>query len=169
MSNNRKLAVKAIVTVDGEKVNYVSLQIDQAMGEHHDFELLLDHTTFDTLFFKSPEKQLELIHSKVICDLQHGDDSGKAYVFSGLITNVRMIAEDGHHGGVLLVGKSKTIDLERGRIMQTYSNTNLKLILEEVTGNTLTLDTAIKPAWKSDIDFAVSTTSGISIPDWTCT
>ncbi|GHT68253.1 hypothetical protein AGMMS50239_32950 [Bacteroidia bacterium] len=155
MSSNRKLDVKAIVSVDGEKVNYVSLKISQAMGEHHDFELLLDHKTFDTLFFKSPDKQLTLIHSKVICDLQHGDDSGKAYVFSGLVTNVRMIAQDGHHGGVLLAGKSKTIELERGEMMQTYSNTNLKLILEEVTGSTLSLDADIKPAWKSDIDFAI--------------
>ena len=155
MASNRKLDVKAIVSVDGEKVNYVSLKINQAMGEHHDFELLLDHKTFDTLFFKSPDKQLTLIHSKVICDLQHGDDSGKAYVFSGLITNVRMIAQDGHHGGVLLAGKSKTIELERGEMMQTYSNTNLKLILEEVTGSTLSLDADIKPAWESDIDFAI--------------
>lgn len=155
MSSNRKLDVKAIVSVDGEKVNYVSLKISQAMGEHHDFELLLDHKTLDTLFFKSPEKQLTLIHSKVICDLQHGDDSGKAYVFSGLVTNVRMIARDGHHGGVLLAGKSKTIDLERGKMMQTYSNTNLKLILDEVTGSSLCLDADIQPAWKSDIDFAI--------------
>jgi hypothetical protein len=48
------------------------------MGEHHNFELLLDHKTFDTAFFKSPEKQLSLIDTKVICDLQNGADAGKA-------------------------------------------------------------------------------------------
>ena len=150
-----KLGPKAIVSVDGEKVEFVSLKISQAMGEHHDFELMLDHKTFDTLFFKSPEKQLTLLDTKVICDLQNGDNAGKAYTFSGLVTNARIIAEDGMHGGVLLTGKSKTVQLERGKMMQTYSNTNLKLILEEVTGNTLNCDSDIKPAWTADIDFAI--------------
>ena len=98
---------------------------------------------------------MQLIDAKVICDLQNGDDAGKAYTFSGLVTNARMIAEDGMHGGVLLTGKSKTIQLERGEMFQTFSNTNLKLILEEVTDGTLSCDCDIKPAWTADIDFAI--------------
>jgi hypothetical protein len=150
-----EISKKAIVSIDGEKVNYVSLKITQVMGDHHDFELLLDHKTFDSLFFDSPGKRLVLAHSKVICDLQHGDDSGNAYVFVGLVTNVRMIAKDGFHGGVLLVGKSSTIELERGKMMQSFSNTDLRLIIEEITDDTLNLNKVIKPAWKADIDFAI--------------
>lgn len=155
MASDRKLEVKAIISIDGEKVNYKSLRIHQVMSDHHDFELLLDHNTFDELFFDSPEKKLTLVHSKVIVDLMHGQDEGSAYVFSGLITNVRMIAEDGLHGGVLLVGKSTTIELSRGAMLQTYSNTNLKLILEEITKGTLNMTSVIQPAWKGDIDFAI--------------
>jgi len=154
-SIDRKLEVKAVVSIDGEPVNYVSLKIHQEMGEHHDFELVLDHKTFDAQFFNSPDKQLRLAHSKVVCDLQHGGDKGHAYIFSGVVTNVRMIAEDGMHGGVMLVGKSNTIELERGEMMQTYSHTDLKQILDEVTGKTLNLEVAITPAWKAKIDFAV--------------
>ncbi|MCL1932775.1 MAG: phage baseplate assembly protein V [Candidatus Azobacteroides sp.] len=152
---DKKLGVKAIASVDGEQVLCKSLKISQTMGEHHDFELLLDHKTIDAGFFNSPDKYLKLAHAKVVCDLQNGNDGGSAYVFSGVVTNVRMIAEDGVHGGVLLIGKSNTIELERGEMMQTYSDTNLKLILEEITGGTLNLDSVIKPAWKADINFAI--------------
>ncbi len=155
MATSRKPEVKAIVSVDGEKVDYVSLEISQEMGAHHDFELLLDHKTVDPQFFNTPDKKLKLIHSKVIINLQHGDERGKAYVFSGLVTNVRMVASNGMHGGLLLVGKSTTIELERGRMMQSFSNTNLTAILQEITQGTLNLSTDIKPAWKHDIDFEI--------------
>lgn len=155
MASDRKLEVKAIISIDGEKVNYKSLKIHQVMGDHHDFELLLDHKTFDEKFFDSPEQKLTLAYSKVIIDLMHGEDEGNAYVFVGLVENVRMIAEDGLHGGVLLKGRSTTIELDRGEFMQSYSNTNLKLILEEITKGTLNMTKVIKPAWTHDIDFAI--------------
>jgi len=98
MLNIRKPEVKAIVSINGDTTDFVSLKIDQVMGDHHDFELVLDHKTFDGMFFDSPEKKLTLSHSKVIIDLQHGDDEGNAYVFAGLVTRVRMLAEDGMHG-----------------------------------------------------------------------
>ena len=155
MKSIRKPEVKAAISVDGERVDYKYLKISQEMGQHHDFELLLDHTTFDSGFFKNPEKRLSLIQSKVIIDLQHGDDSGNAYVFSGMVRQVRMTAEEGMHGGILLIGKSNTIELERGEMCQSYSKTNLMTILREITSGTVNLSCEIMPEWKADIDFAI--------------
>ncbi|MDR2917871.1 MAG: phage baseplate assembly protein V [Tannerella sp.] len=153
MASDKKIEVKAIVYVEEEQVAYKSLKISQVMGDHHDFEVLLDHKTFDTMFFDSPEKKLKMAHSKVTIDLLN--DDANVYTFVGLVTNVRMIAEDGMHGGVLLVGKSTTIELEKKRMMQSFSNTNLKLILDEITSGTLNLKTDIEPDWKFDIDFSI--------------
>jgi len=153
MAGNNKIEVKAIVYVEEEQVAYKSLKINQVMGDHHDFEVLLDHKTFDNLFFESPEKKLKMAHSKVVIDLLNDDTN--VYTFVGLVTNVRMIARDGMHGGVLLTGKSTTIELEKNRMMQSFSNTNLKLILDEITSGTLNLKTDIEPDWKFDIDFSI--------------
>jgi len=45
MATVRTPEIKAVVSVDGETMPFVSLKISQEMGEHHDFELLLDHKT----------------------------------------------------------------------------------------------------------------------------
>ena len=155
MNQFRKPEVKAIISVDGQIVPFISLKLHQEMSAHHHFELLLDHKTFDKQFFQDSDKRLKLVNSKVIIDLQHGDDAGKAYVFSGIVTHVRLIAAEGDHGYLLLEGASNTIELERGRISQTYSQTDLPTILREVTGGCPNLGCEIIPAWKADIDFAL--------------
>lgn len=151
----RKPEVKAIVSIDGEKVNFISLKILQRVGDHHDFEIIIDHKTFDDKFLESPESKLNLIYTKVIIDLQHGDDSGGAYTFSGLITDINLIAEEGDHGYISIAGKSKTIELERGDMYATYSNTNLYSIFEEITSGVSAMTSIIAPDWKSDIAFAI--------------
>ena len=155
MKSFRKPEVKAIISVNGEHVKFISLKLDQEMSAHHHFELLLDHQTFDEQFFSHSDQKLKLVNSKVIIDLQHGDDAGKAYVFSGIVTHVRMIASEGDHGAILLTGSSLTIELERNPISQTYSKTDLTTILREVTGGCPNLSCEIIPAWKADIDFSI--------------
>lgn len=163
MESIRKPEVKAIVSVDRELVPFISLKLHQEMSAHHYFELLLDHRSFDPDFFKDPEKRLKLVNSKVIIDLQHGDDAGKAYVFSGIVTRVNLVARDGLHGLLLLEGASNTIELERGLRSQSYSKTDLNTILREVTSGCPNLTCEIMPAWKADIDFSLQFMES----DWT--
>ncbi len=125
------------------------------MGQHHDFEVRVDYKTFNESFHESPEKFLKKTNSKVVIDIQHADQPGNAYVFSGVVENIRMISEDGAHGAVLFTGKSNTVELERGEMMQTYSNTRLQTILQEITGGTANLSPVISATWKSDIDFVL--------------
>ena len=155
MNSIRKPEVKAIVSVDGQLVSFISLKLYQEMSAHHHFELLLDHKLFNEQFFQNADERIKLVNSKVIIDLQHGDDAGKAYVFSGIVVHVRLIATEGDHGYLMLEGASNTIELERGRISQTYSNTNLFTILREITGGCPNLTSEIIPAWKADIDFSL--------------
>ena len=154
MKEIRVPEVKAIVSVDGERIDFISLKICQRMSEHHEFELAIDYKSFDEKFFDAPEKKLTLVNKKVVIDLQNGDDISRAYVFSGLITSVRMLAQ-GAHGAILLTGKSPTVSLERGVICQTYSNTNLYTIINEITEGAMHLSVINNADWNSDIAFAI--------------
>ena len=153
--DTRTSEVQAIVNIDDKVVNFRSLRIEQEMGEHHDFEVLIDFETFDTAFHISPELFMEQTNTKVVIDLLHADQPGNAYVFSGKVENIRMVAIDGMHGGVVYSGRSNTIELERGEMMLTYSNTNLYEIFETITGGTMNLSVENEPEWKADIDFAI--------------
>lgn len=153
--NIRTKEAKAIVNIDGEQVSFVRLRIAQEMGEHHDFEVLIDYQTFTDTFHESPEKFMKKTNTKVVIDLWHADRPENTYVFVGLVTNLKMISREGPHGGVLFVGKSLTIELERGQIQQSYSNTNLKEIFRTITSGTMNLETVIQPSWDKDIDFAL--------------
>lgn len=153
--NIRTSEVKAIVNIDGEQVNFVRLRIAQEMGKHHDFEVLLDYSTFTETFHETPEKFMKKTNTKVVIDLFHADQPESVYVFSGLVTNLTMHSSEGAHGGILFVGKSKSIELERGKIRQSYSNTNLREIFQTVTSGTMNLETVIQPSWDRDIDFAL--------------
>ena len=62
MKEIRVPEVKAIVSVDGERIDFISLKICQRMSEHHDFELAIDYKSFDEKFFDAPEKKLTLVN-----------------------------------------------------------------------------------------------------------
>ncbi|MDR2948326.1 MAG: phage baseplate assembly protein V [Prevotella sp.] len=155
MGNIRTTEVQAIVNIDGEKVDFIRLKIEQEMGHHDEFEVLVDYKTFTETFHDSPDKFLKKTNTKVVIDLLHADQPGNAYVFAGMVENIRMISEDGAHGAILFKGKGNTIELERGNMMQTYSHTNLQTIFREITGGTMNLSSEIKPTWQSDIDFTI--------------
>ena len=155
MTNILTPEVKAIVSVDGERVDFISLEINQRMSDHHYFTLVIDHKTLDQSFFKEPEKKLALLYKKVIIDIQPGDDIGKAYTFSGLIDSVKLLTKSGVHGAILLQGKSNSVELDRGKICQTYSNTNLYTIINEITEGTVNLSVINQPDYKADIAFAI--------------
>ena len=46
-ANVRTTEIEAIVNIDGKEVNFVHLRISQEMGQHHDFEVLVNFDTFD--------------------------------------------------------------------------------------------------------------------------
>lgn len=153
--NIRTTEVQALVSIAGEQVNFIRLSLSQEMGQHHDFEVLIDYRTFDAAFHESPDAFMQKTNKRVAIDLQHADQPEKAYMFVGVVTSVKMIAIDGMHGAVSFTGQSLTVELERGEMMQTYSSTNLKEIFGTITDGTLNLSTENDPAWKADIDFAL--------------
>jgi len=125
--------VNAIVRVGGKKVNIVYLTIEQEYGQHHRFEMQLDHDILGKAFMNEPTEQIDLIGKVVIIDLQHGNDMGGAYVFKGVVTKVKMTGKEGKHGYIVLEGASPTIMLERGRRMDIYSDMTLRHVFKTLT------------------------------------
>lgn len=125
--------VNAIVRVGGKKVNIIYLTIEQEYGQHHRFEMQLDHDILGKAFMNEPTEQIDLIGKVVIIDLQHGNDMGGAYVFKGVVTKVKMTGKEGKHGYIVLEGASPTIMLERGRRMDIYSDMTLRHVFKTLT------------------------------------
>ena len=152
-TKNRK--VNALVRVDGKKVSFVAMHIEQQYGQHHTFHLKLDFEILGKGFMRNPSEQMELIGKQVVIDIQHGDDNGAAYVFKGVITNMRMFSEKGKKEYLLLDGYSPTIMLERGKRMDIYSDTTLRNIFKKLTEGVKNeyMPHLNAPTYKNKIDF----------------
>ncbi|GHT35410.1 hypothetical protein FACS189434_13170 [Bacteroidia bacterium] len=127
-----KRIVNALVYINGEEVNFASLNIEQSIGEHHRFRLMLDYDAMKNSFLSNPLEQIALIGKRVTVKFQQGDDDGKAYEFQGIIDNTVNEGSEGKHGSLIIEGKSPTVLLERGKRLDIFSNMNLKKVFDEV-------------------------------------
>ncbi|MDR1369901.1 MAG: phage baseplate assembly protein V [Dysgonamonadaceae bacterium] len=82
--------------------------------------------------FASPMQKTSLVNEKVIIDIQEGNDEINTYTFSGIITDVQVELDRGDHGFLHIYAASPTIELERGKMLQTFSDTDLSRIVDEV-------------------------------------
>ncbi|MDR3062477.1 MAG: phage late control D family protein, partial [Dysgonamonadaceae bacterium] len=150
-----KRIVNAIVFVNKEKVNYVSLEIDQEVGEHHRFRLVLDYDALQNTFLTNPLEQIALIGKWVHVELQQGDESGQAYQFKGIIDNTINEGREGKHGYLIVEGKSPTVLLERGKRLDVFSEMTLVQVFENVTEGIINraLSMLCQPTYESKIPF----------------
>ena len=150
-----KLHVSAIVHVSKNRVDFVSLRLDQIYGDHYRFSVTLDYDVLDKSFMGSPEKQFQLLNNPVTIQIQHGDDIANAYTFDGIITNVKNTGKEGKHGYIILEGASPTIMLEQGKRMEVYSDMSLSKIFDEVSSraNPQYLQKSNSPALAANVDF----------------
>ncbi len=146
--------VKALVYVAGgsDPILYKTLHLKQSYFDHHWFDIEMDHAALGKLF-DNPEKQMELTGEDVIIEI-HQADSGDYYSFLGVITDVKIAGADGLNGTIRLIGASRTILMERGRMLQTYSDLKLEEVLEE-TKKGIVLDAYCKPIFQDKVDFAL--------------
>jgi uncharacterized protein involved in type VI secretion and phage assembly len=145
----------AIVYIDSEEVNYVSLSIDQQFGEHHQFRLVLDYDALKHGFLSNPLEQIALIGKWVHIELQQGNDSGHAYEFKGVIDYTANEGQDGKHGYLIVAGKSPTVLLERGKRLDIFSNMTLQKVFENVTEGIInkSLSLVNRPTYESPVPF----------------
>ena len=129
---DKKLATNARVYINGDEYHFVSLELDQAFGEHHHFKITMDYDTMKDRFMGDPSKHMRLIREILDIDLLQGDDSASVYEFRGVITNVYHEGREGKHGYLVLEGQSPTVLLERGKRMDIFTRMDLKRVFEDV-------------------------------------
>jgi len=165
------LEVQAKISIPGffESLSFKTLELDQCFFDHHKFVIVTEQPLSLGDFFSFPEKNLSLINKKIIIDIQQGyslDALSSTYLFSGVISNVQIINENGAHGCIRFEGYSPTIKLDRGKMMQSYSKTTIKNILDIVTKlDSNQMSTEINPVYDGSIDFALQ----FDETDWTFT
>lgn len=151
---NEKHITNAFVYIEGEKVEFVSLSLEQSFGEHHKFSVKLDYDVFKKSFLNNPLTQVELIGKQLDIDLQQGNESSNVYEFRGVICEVIQEAEQGRHGFLILEGFSPTILLERGKRLDIFSNLELNRVFEEViNGLSNNLPSFNKPVYTGQVQF----------------
>jgi len=146
-------ATKANVYIEGKKIEFISVCLEQAFAEHHKFSIKLDYDVMKQKFLNSPLEQINLIGK--FLDIDFHQNNTDIYEFRGIISDVIYEAEEGKHGFLILEGESPTILLERGKRMDIFSNMNLQLIFEEVTDGipNNNLSYINQPVYDSEISF----------------
>ncbi len=152
---NEKHITNANVYVAGEKVEFVSLVLEQSFGEHHTFSVTLDYDVLKQSFLANPLEEIKLIGKFLDIDLQQGSDSANTYEFRGIICDIIHEAGEGKHGFLIIEGSSPTILLERGKRLDIFSHMNLKNIFEEVTAGIVnkSLSCVNQPVYTGELDF----------------
>jgi len=147
--------VNATVYVDGQEMNYNGLELVQEYGQHDRFTLMLDYDVFGNKFMDNPMNEIKLLGKRVTIEFTHGKSEDNKYTFVGLVTDMRMRAEEGRHAQLVLTGASPTILLERGKRYQAFGDTSLSSVFNQVTEGLST--SAIKrmnnPKYADPIDF----------------
>lgn len=152
---NEKHITNAHVYIEGEKTEFVSLELHQSFGEHHTFTIILDYDRINKSFLSNPLEQMGLIGKVLDIDLLQGADNSNVYEFRGIICDVSHEAREGKHGFLIIEGKSPTILLERGKRLDVFSGMNLMQVFDEVTSGTTnkSFSCVNKPAYSGIIDF----------------
>ena len=130
---NEKHITNALVYIEGDEIQFVSLCLEQAYSEHHTFSVVLDYDSLKQDFMKNPLEQMKLIGRFLDIDLMQGNDTGGTYEFRGIIREVYHEGVEGKHGHLVLKGLSSTILLERGKRYDIFCNMTLERVFDEVT------------------------------------
>lgn len=152
---SEKLHVKAKVNIGGKNTTFVSLVIEQEYGQHHTFSMSLDYDALGSGFMSDPKEQIDLIGKIVRIDLQHGEDTGSAYIFRGIVTKVKITGESGKHGPLIIEGASPTIAFDRGRRTDIYSDMTLRKVFDVLNEGTYHeyIKLVNEPTFENKIDF----------------
>ena len=148
-------AILMIDKLDSNPIPFVYLTLDQYLFKHSRVEIKIDLKDIGENVLSAPMQKTSLINSKFQIDIQVGDDAGAAYGFLGLITDVQVKLDEGDHGWLYIYGASRSIELERGRMYQTFSNVNLEDIVSEVTQGLLYLEMTNDPEYTENIKFSM--------------
>lgn len=134
------------VSINGNQImSYQYIYLKQQINDHHYFELSIDLENIESEGAYTIDKSKNWL-GKTIEIKTHEKD------FYGVVTNIQMKHDNGHHGQIIVSGYSSTIVLENGEHMQSWLKKPLQTIVEEVTKHPK-VTVNIKPEYTSEIGY----------------
>ena len=143
------------IHIEGKEILHFSkLIIHQRFNEHHEFELNVNHDTFELMGSYRADRSRELI-SKRIAIVLTDSITGSQTRFAGIIFEISMQQGHGFHGEVLLRGYSSSILLDSGPGLKSFKGKTLQEIADKLTAGIPKNDIklAIKPGYTSSIPY----------------
>lgn len=120
------------IQIEGKEVlHFSNLIIRQYFNRHHEFELYVNHDTFELSSSYRADRSRELI-GKSISIVLTDSVTGNETRFAGIIFKIEMAQGHGFHGEVILSGFSPTILLDSGPNLKSFKGKTLKDIVDKV-------------------------------------
>lgn len=142
------------ILLDGKAIERLaSFQLKQAVGAHHQFELVVYHSQLQEAGSYRIEESRHLLGKTLTAMLGSATQPDRVS-FSGLITGVAFRESQGLNGEIILSGYSPTILLESGPHLHSFYNQNLTAIAKEITQHLSgKLELALQPRYNQQIAY----------------
>lgn len=143
----------SVVTIDGKKVSFVYLRLEQEFNHHHTFEIHLNYRVYEEKWMTNPAQIIKLVGTEVTIHLLH-KDTGASNFFSGTVSKVTFVGRNGIHNQVSIVGSSPTMALDGNKVMNSYVEKTLKdMVTESVASSGNGAEVKVNPLFGSSLDY----------------
>ncbi len=137
---------KTKISIDGKYLkNFEQVTLKQSINNHHSFKVVVDHDAVELPGSHTLDASKEWLGKSIVISFDETE-------FLGIITNIRLVHDNGHQGDIELSGYSKTILLEQGKHTTSWLNKSLLNIVRD-TVETTTLEAQINPINKDLLDY----------------
>ncbi|MCV9932757.1 phage baseplate assembly protein V [Flavobacterium sp. LS1R47] len=142
---------KIIFGIDRKQIShFTTIELHQTINNHHHFKISVPHSVVEKPRAYTIESAQKWLGGVLHIAFENNNN------FLGIVTNIQYAQKLGHVGSQIIIsGYSKTILLESGSKLNSWEDTNLQDIIEEVikTATGEQLQNAIKPEFASNLDY----------------
>ena len=146
-------SVVATVTIDGNKISFLNLKLEQEFNSHHKFEILVNYRTLENKWMDSSWQVINLIGTEVVIHFLQ-KNTGNSNLFIGIIRQISYVGHAGVRNQILISGFSPTILMDCVPIMDSFTNSTLNnIVTDAVTASGNGVEVKIKPVFPGQIDY----------------
>lgn len=134
------------ISIDGEFIDhYESINLLQQIYNHHFFCVELDYQVIEKLGTHTIDASKKWLGKDMMIVFED-------YSFSGVITNIELVHNNGFESRLHVSGYSKTILLEAGKHIQSWLKKDLSTIIKDVTEQG-GVKAEVIPVFKEEIEY----------------
>jgi len=138
---------KTTLSIDGKMIDsFKSVHLKQTINEHHTFSIVVHQETIEEKGQHTIEASKGWLGKSIVISFGENDEQQ----FLGTITDISFQHSNGHQGDIILSGYSKTILLESGKQLKSWTKKSLKDIAKEVAGS---VNIDLNPSYTNPLDY----------------